>query len=138
MSEKDQCRAEFFKWVANNPNQIQWANEEAWALRGWQAAWVHQFAALNAKELEAAQVKVQFQDALQLLSARKTANAELKAALATKDAEIARLREALSLANEAMNHLGDILNAHDIAEPESVAKVTPAFYAVRAALGIRT
>lgn len=52
--------------------------------------------------------------------------------------ELRKAHEALRMANDAMNYMGDILNGHDMAEPEDVAKVTPAFYAVRAAVGIST
>jgi hypothetical protein len=42
--------------------------------------------------------------------------------------------DALKLANDAMNYLGDILNSHDMAEPEDEVKTTPAFRAVHAAI----
>lgn len=56
------------------------------------------------------------------------------AALKAKDADIAALREALVLADGAMNHMGDVLNAIDAVSDEDVAATTPAFEAVAAAL----
>lgn len=48
--------------------------------------------------------------------------------------EIFRLREALRLAEAAMNYMGDVLNNMDAVEPEDLAITKPAFEAARAAL----
>lgn len=50
-------------------------------------------------------------------------------------AEVRRLRDALVLAEEAMNHMGDTLNEMDVVEASDEDIVTPAFKAVRIALG---
>ena len=44
------------------------------------------------------------------------------------------LLEALQLSLSAMNEMGDILNFHDIADAETVEKLTPAFEMARAAI----
>ncbi len=44
------------------------------------------------------------------------------------------LLEALQLSLAAMNELGDILNFHDMADAETVEKLTPAFEMARAAI----
>lgn len=54
----------------------------------------------------------------------------IRALLAERDA----LLDAVRLAYDAMNYLGDVLNGMDAAEPEDVERTAPAFDAVRAAL----
>lgn len=54
--------------------------------------------------------------------------------LAVARARNERLREALRLADAAMNHMGDALNAMDACLPEDEAAVAAAFEAVSAAL----
>lgn len=49
-------------------------------------------------------------------------------------AEIERLRDALILAEGAMNYMGDILNGMDAVEPEDEQATEPAFLAIRAAI----
>ncbi|EOT1887664.1 TPA: hypothetical protein I8621_002701 [Citrobacter freundii] len=44
------------------------------------------------------------------------------------------LFEALQLSLAAMNEMGDILNFHDMADSETVEKLTPAFEMARAAI----
>lgn len=44
------------------------------------------------------------------------------------------LLEALQLSLAAMNEMGDILNFHDMADSETVEKLTPAFEMARAAI----
>lgn len=44
------------------------------------------------------------------------------------------LLEALQLSLVAMNEMGDILNFHDMADSETVEKLTPAFEMARAAI----
>lgn len=44
------------------------------------------------------------------------------------------LLEALQLSLAAMNEMGDILNFHEMADEESVGKLTPAFEMARAAI----
>lgn len=44
------------------------------------------------------------------------------------------LLEALQLSLTAMNEMGDILNFHDMADAESVEKLTPAFEMARTAI----
>lgn len=44
------------------------------------------------------------------------------------------LLQALQLSLEAMNEMGDILNFHDMADAETVEKLTPAFEMARAAI----
>lgn len=54
--------------------------------------------------------------------------------LAAKQEEVDKMREALELAEIAMNHMGDALNNMDAVEPEDLAITEPAFKAVHAIL----
>ncbi len=58
----------------------------------------------------------------------------LLSAISSHEAEVGRLREALKLAEVAMNHMGDALNNMDAVEVEDLVITEPAFKAVRAAL----
>lgn len=55
-------------------------------------------------------------------------------ATATLIASAPELLEALQLSLEAMNEMGDILNFHDMADSETVEKLTPAFEMAHAAI----
>ncbi|EJY7992278.1 hypothetical protein OHI49_001128 [Salmonella enterica] len=64
-----------------------------------------------------------------LFSAENANKQEIKLASAAPD-----LLEALKLALNAMNEMGDILNFHDLAEQNKVDELTPAFDKARAAI----
>lgn len=59
---------------------------------------------------------------------------DIAAELGHRDMVISELLEALQLSLTAMNEMGDILNFHDMADAESVEKLTPAFEMARTAI----
>lgn len=60
---------------------------------------------------------------------------KVKAFLETQAKQIEQLEEALKLAYEAMNYLGDILNKHDMVQPEDEAITKEAFEVVSKIVG---
>ncbi|MBL4766313.1 MAG: hypothetical protein JKY94_01070 [Rhodobacteraceae bacterium] len=65
-----------------------------------------------------------------LIAAAPETSTERDALLAVN----AEMLEALRMADAAMNHMGDLLNANDISTPEGIALATLAFEAVEAVL----